>query len=68
MMGWYAAWIVGAALFPRLAYWARWPTQAGWRGRIANTAFNALMLFAAQQFAVRLRQVAAEHLRLSREA
>jgi hypothetical protein len=48
----YAAAIVAAALFPRLAYWARWQTRLGMRGRIAYVAFNALVMFAIRQFVV----------------
>ena len=33
-----AAWIVGAAVFPRLSYWARWPTRLGLRGTDARVA------------------------------
>jgi hypothetical protein len=50
IVGVYAAGIVGAALFPRLARWARWPTRLGLRGRIAYAGFNALMMFAILQF------------------
>ena len=50
--------IVGAALFPRLAYLARRPTRLGLRGRMAYTAFNALLLFAIRQFVLpRLKQI-----------
>ena len=49
-LGLFAAWIVGTALFPRLLYWARWPTRLGLRGRVAYAAFNALLLFAAREF------------------
>ena len=45
-----AAWIVGAAVFPRLSYRARWPTRLGVRGTIAYAAFNALLLFAVREF------------------
>jgi hypothetical protein len=37
---------IGAAAFPRLAHWLRWPTRLGPRGFIAYVAFNALLLFA----------------------
>jgi hypothetical protein len=48
----YAVGIVVAALFPRLAYWVRWPTRLGVRGRIAYAGYNALMMFAIRQFVV----------------
>lgn len=50
ILGTYAAGIVAAALFPRLAYWARWPTRLGVRGLVAYAALNALVLFAIRQF------------------
>jgi hypothetical protein len=50
ILGTYAAGIVAAALFPRLAYWARWPTRLGVRGLVAYAAFNALVLFAIREF------------------
>ena len=49
-LGLFAAWIVGAAVFPRLSYWARWPTRLSLRGKVAYTAFNALLLFAVREF------------------
>jgi hypothetical protein len=61
VLGWYVATaIVGAAVFPKLAYWARWPTRLGPRGRIAYAAFNALVLFAARELARTLGQKVAE--------
>jgi hypothetical protein len=49
-LGLFAAWIVGAAVFPRLSHWARWPTRLGWRGAVAYTVFNAPLLFAVREF------------------
>ena len=46
-----AASIVAPAVFPRLSYWARWPTRLGPRGRLAYVAFTALLLFAVREFA-----------------
>jgi hypothetical protein len=66
-MGWFAARILGAALFPRVAYWVRWPTRLGLRGRIAYAAFNALLLFAARQLVVHLREIMEEHERAREE-
>ena len=59
-LGLFAAWIVGAAVFPRLAYWARWPTRLGVRGTIAYIAFNALLLFAVREFVRYARRLEGE--------
>ena len=54
----YAIAIVGAAIFPRLAYRARWPTRFGLCSRIAYTAFNALFVFAIRRYVLpRLKQI-----------
>ena len=59
-LGLYTTAIVGAAMFPRLAHWARWPTRLGARGRIAYAAFNALLLFASRECIRYLKQKAEE--------
>ena len=46
----YALWVfVGNALFPRLAYWLRWPTRARGRLLLAYIAWNAALLFWLRQ-------------------
>ena len=59
-LGPFVAWIVGAAVFPRLSYWARWPTRLSLRGKVAYAAFNALLLFAVREFVRYGRRLEAE--------
>ncbi len=40
------------APFPRLAYWARWPTRLGPRGVVAYMAFNTVFAFALRTWAL----------------
>ena len=42
----------GVALFPRLAYWLRWPTRLGPRGLLAYTAFNTALIFAVHTWLI----------------
>jgi hypothetical protein len=47
----YALWVfVGTALFPRLAYWVRWPTRARGRLLLAYIAWNTALLFWLRQW------------------
>ena len=47
----YALWVfVGNALFPRLAYWLRWPTRARGRLLVAYIVWNAALLFWLRQW------------------
>ena len=41
---------VGRVAFPRLAYWARWPTRVGPRGLAAYIAWNTAFQFAMRQW------------------
>jgi hypothetical protein len=60
ILGLYAAGIAGAAMFPRLAHWARWPARLGVRGGIFYAAFNALLLFASRELLRHLERRAVE--------
>ncbi len=39
-------------VFPRLAYWTRWPTRLGPRGTVAYIAFNTMVGFALRTWAL----------------
>jgi hypothetical protein len=42
--------VVGNVLFPRLAYWLRWPTRARGRLLVAYIAWNTAVLFWLRQW------------------
>lgn len=57
----YAAMIVGAAAFPRLAYRLRWPTRLGPRGLVAYVAFNTALGFAVRNWVLpHIKQLSAD--------
>jgi hypothetical protein len=63
-----AAAFVGTVLFPRFAYWLRWPTRLGPRGLIAYIAFNTAVLFAVRVWLIpRMKRWAAERDRVVQE-